>query len=78
MSRKKNNDLSKKITYNRSISRGVVIEFQNVMDELGVDNTNEGLEFVMKQFCDEYRQSKEEALLKKNLLGKDIKWDINE
>lgn len=78
MSRKKNNDLSKKITYNRSISKGVVIEFQNVMDELGVDNTNEGLEFVMKQFCDEYRQSKEEALLKKNLLGKDIKWDINE
>ena len=70
------NSLDKKVSFNRSIKYKVVCEFEKVMGELGVDDMNIAIEFIMTNFIEEYYATKKSGLPEKNVLNKDIKWDI--
>lgn len=78
--RKKIDPLEKKIPFNRSIKRKVAIEFESVLNELGFNDLNNGLEVILESFIKDYRDSvmKNNPEPVKNIMGKEINWDIND
>lgn len=67
----------KKIPYNRSITRRVALEFENVLLSIGVTDVNKGLEIVMEGFIRDVRDMQKDELPAENFMGRKIDWDIN-